>query len=126
MFFAAVRTVRSWPAAVTSYTAVPVMIAMQPKVRVVKSLFGVIFRYRVRPERMLSIQVTKAPADFPFKQQVAGMWTVLYFQPTADGKTTLRIVGLGFADDADSSRMKAFFERGNAYTLNRLQQRFRP
>jgi hypothetical protein len=48
-------TVRSWPANVTSYTAVPVMIAIQPYVRVVTSLFGVIVRYIVRPERMASM-----------------------------------------------------------------------
>ena len=44
-----------WPADVTSYTAVPVMIARQPYVRVFRSLFGVILRYFVRPERMASM-----------------------------------------------------------------------
>src|SRR6266478_4560066 len=48
-------TVRSWPPAVTSYTAVPVMIAMQPYVRVFTSAFGVILRYFVRPERIASM-----------------------------------------------------------------------
>lgn len=76
------------------------------------------------PERMLSIRVTTAPADFPFKARVGEMWTVVYFQPTPEGKTVLHIVGLGFADDAESEGMKAFFQRGNDYTLAQLQKRF--
>ena len=76
------------------------------------------------PERMLSIRVTTAPANFPFKARVSEMWTVLYFQPTPEGKTLLRIVGLGFGGDAESQKMKAFFKQGNDYTLAQLQKRF--
>ena len=50
--------------------------------------------------------------------------TVLYFQPNPEGKTTLRIVGMGFGKDEESQKMKAFFEQGNAYTLAQLQKRF--
>lgn len=78
------------------------------------------------PERMLSIRVAKAPASFPFKSRVGEMWTVLYFQPTADGKTQLRIVGLGFGSDEESQKMKEFFRQGNAFTLAQLQKRFTP
>lgn len=76
------------------------------------------------PERMLSIQVATSPANFPFKARVGEMWTVLYFQPTPEGKTLLRIVGLGFGGDAESQKMKAFFKQGNDYTLLQLQKRF--
>ena len=76
------------------------------------------------PERMLSIKVTKAPENFPFRSRIGDMWTVLYFQPTPDGKTTLRIVGMGFGKDEESQKMKAFFGQGNAYTLAQLQKRF--
>jgi uncharacterized protein YndB with AHSA1/START domain len=74
------------------------------------------------PERMLSIRVAKAPERFPFKAKVGEMWTVLYFSPTAEGGTKLRIVGLGFGKDEESQRMKEFFEQGNAYTLAQLQK----
>lgn len=77
------------------------------------------------PERMLSIQVSKPPANFPFRAIASQMWTVLYFTPTAQGKTTLRIVGLGFGSDSESQGMKEFFQRGNAYTLEELQKHFR-
>lgn len=76
------------------------------------------------PERMLSIKVAKAPERFPFKTKISDMWTVLYFQATADGRTTLRIVGLGFGADDESQRMKEFFRQGNAFTLTQLQKHF--
>ncbi len=76
------------------------------------------------PERMLSIRVAKAPETFPFKAKIGEMWTVLYFQSTPDGKTLLRIVGLGFGSDQESLKMKEFFKQGNAFTLTQLQKRF--
>jgi hypothetical protein len=76
------------------------------------------------PERMFSIKVTKAPEKFPFNSRIGDMWTVLYFQPTPEGKTAVRIVGMGFGKDKESQMMKAFFEQGNAYTLAQLQKRF--
>jgi uncharacterized protein YndB with AHSA1/START domain len=76
------------------------------------------------PERMLSIKVAKAPEKFPFKTKISDMWTVLYFQPTVDGKTLLRIVGMGFGADEESQKMKDFFIQGNAYTLAQLQKHF--
>jgi hypothetical protein len=76
------------------------------------------------PKRMLSIKVSKAPDNFPFKAKIGDMWTVLYFQPTPDGKTVLRIVGLGFGTDEESQKMKEFFRQGNDFTLTQLQKRF--
>jgi uncharacterized protein YndB with AHSA1/START domain len=76
------------------------------------------------PERMLSIKVAKAPEKFPFRAKISDMWTVLYFQPTLDGKTLLRIVGMGFGTDEESQRMKEFFRQGNAFTLTQLQKHF--
>lgn len=76
------------------------------------------------PERMLAIKVAKTPERFPFKTKISDMWTVLYFQATADGLTTLRIVGLGFGADDESQRMKEFFRQGNAFTLTQLQKHF--
>lgn len=78
------------------------------------------------PERMLSIKVSKAPDNFPFKAKIGDMWTVLYFQPTPDGKTLLRIVGMGFGTDEESQKMKEFFRQGNDFTLTQLQKRFQP
>lgn len=76
------------------------------------------------PQRMLSIRVSKAPDNFPFAARVPEMWTVLYFDPVSADRTRLRIVGLGFTEDAESQKMKGFFQKGNDYTLSMLQKRF--
>lgn len=76
------------------------------------------------PERMLSIKVSRAPEGFPFPMAIQGMWTVLYFEPLAADRTHVRVVSLGFTGDEESQRMRAFFDRGNALTLQQLQRRF--
>jgi hypothetical protein len=54
------------------------------------------------------------------------MWTVIYFEAVSPQTTRVRIVGLGFGDDEESLKMRAFFDRGNAFTLKKLQERFAP
>jgi len=78
------------------------------------------------PERMLSMRVTKTPAGFPFPNAVMRMWTVIYLEPAGPSATRVRFVGLGFGGDEESVKMRAFFDRGNAYTLKKLQERFAP
>ncbi len=78
------------------------------------------------PERMLSIRVSKTPEGFPFPNAIKSMWTVVYFEATGPQTTRVRIVSLGFGDDEESKKMRAFFDRGNAYTLRKLQERFAP
>lgn len=76
------------------------------------------------PQRMLSIKVTKIPEKFPFARAVQDMWTVMYFEPKGESQTKVRIVGLGFGPDEESQRMRAFFERGNADTIEQLRKKF--
>lgn len=76
------------------------------------------------PERMISIRVTKVPEGFPFPNAVLSMWTVIYFEAASPQTTRVRFVGLGFGSDEESVKMRAFFDRGNAYTLKKLQERF--
>ncbi len=76
------------------------------------------------PGRMLSIQVSKTPDNFPFTDAIQHMWTVVYFEPLGRNRTRVRVVGLGFRPDAESQRMRAFFDRGNAVTLQQLQRHF--
>jgi uncharacterized protein YndB with AHSA1/START domain len=76
------------------------------------------------PKRMLSLKVSKAPDGFPFPNAVKNMWTVIYFEANSPMTTRVRIVGLGFGDDEESKKMRAFFDRGNAITLKKLQEKF--
>ena len=78
------------------------------------------------PERMLSMRVTKVPEGFPFPNAVVSMWTVIYLEAAGPRATRARFVGLGFGADKESAKMRAFFDRGNAYTLKKLQERFAP
>jgi uncharacterized protein YndB with AHSA1/START domain len=72
------------------------------------------------PLRMLSMRVSKAPVDFPFPNAIYAMWTVLYFDAVSPTHTRVRVVANGFGSDDESQRMRAFFNRGNASTLEQL------
>lgn len=76
------------------------------------------------PLRMLSIKATKPPADFPFKGSLDAMWSVIYFETAGPQLTRLRIVGMGYDESAESQKLRDFFERGNALTLKKLQEKF--
>lgn len=76
------------------------------------------------PGRMLSIQVSKAPVKFPFPNAINRMWTVLYLEASEPTRTHVRVVGLGFGPDEESQKMRAFFEKGNAVTVDQLRRRF--
>lgn len=76
------------------------------------------------PGRMLSFRVTSPPADFHFLDAIKEMWTVIYLEATGPDTTLVRIVGLGIGANEESEKMRAFFDRGNAWTLQKLRERF--
>jgi uncharacterized protein YndB with AHSA1/START domain len=76
------------------------------------------------PRRMLAIQVLNPPEKFPFKTAIKKVWTVIYFEDDGPSLTSLRIVGNGYSDDEESLKLRSFFEKGNAYTLQKLQEKF--
>ena len=75
------------------------------------------------PGRMLSIRVSKPPADFPFSATIRQMWTVVYFDEVDSGQTSVRVVSMGFTDASESQAMRAFFDQGNAVTIRQMQER---
>lgn len=75
------------------------------------------------PYEMISIRVSRAPADFPFPSAIFEMWTVIYFKADGPAKTGVRIVANGFSEDEESQAMRAFFDQGNAITLQQMQER---
>jgi uncharacterized protein YndB with AHSA1/START domain len=76
------------------------------------------------PKKMLTIQVGKPPEKFPFKEAVKNVWHVMYFDKAGEGRTRLRIVGVGYSADEASKKLRGFFEKGNSYTLKKLQEHF--
>ena len=76
------------------------------------------------PQRMLTLRVHRAPEGFPFPGTVGQMWTVVYFAPEGPAATRVRTVSLGFTAETESQAMRRFFDRGNAYTLRKLQEHF--
>jgi uncharacterized protein YndB with AHSA1/START domain len=73
------------------------------------------------PKRMLTIRVGQPPESFPFKEALKNVWHVLYFEEAGPNRTRLRIVGLGYSAEEESKKLRTFFEKGNAYTLKKLQ-----
>jgi uncharacterized protein YndB with AHSA1/START domain len=76
------------------------------------------------PQRMLSFKVSKPPARFPFKTAIQQVWTVLRFESVDNAHTRLTCTMLGYGDDDESQRMRAFFERGNQCVLDKVRERF--
>jgi uncharacterized protein YndB with AHSA1/START domain len=76
------------------------------------------------PKRMLAMQVTKPPETLPFKNAIQKVWTVIHFEELGTSRTRLRVVGVGYGEDDESSKLREFFKKGNAYTLKKLQERF--
>ena len=87
-----------------------------------KAIENAILSYE--PLRMLSFKVTKAPEAFPFPNAIKNMWTVVYFMPEGDKATRVREITMGFGSDDESRKMREFFNRANAFTLEKLQKRF--
>lgn len=75
------------------------------------------------PERMLSIQVAQAPPGFPHADTAVRLWTVIEFEPAGAGATRVRVSMLGYGRSEADDVLYRFFDRGNAYTLQKLAQR---
>jgi uncharacterized protein YndB with AHSA1/START domain len=78
------------------------------------------------PERMLAIRIKQPPAGFPYKDAVAGTWTVIYMNPAGDNMTQVRIIGLGYSDTPQSQAMRKYFAEGNRWTLDHIAKRYWP
>ncbi|HEY0867124.1 MAG TPA: SRPBCC domain-containing protein [Fimbriimonas sp.] len=76
------------------------------------------------PERMFAIRIKKVPERFPFKSAFRDMWTVVYLDPVGTDRTKVTVRGMGFKDDEESKKMRAFFEAGNKYELDVLVKHF--
>ena len=75
------------------------------------------------PQRMIAWHITKPPKGFPFMTAFKTTWTVATFSDLGNGKSHLRMAGLGYTADEESQKMRAFFQQGNAYVLDILKKK---
>lgn len=76
------------------------------------------------PQRMLSIKATKPPAGFPFPAAIKDMWSVIYFEPVGADRTRVTVVGMGYGDSEEHAKLREFFDKGNAHTIEQLRKKF--
>ncbi len=76
------------------------------------------------PERVFAIRIKAPPKGFPFKEAWKGTWSVVTMTDLGDGRTHVRISGLGYDASEESQKMRAFFRDGNGYTLKVLQSQY--
>lgn len=77
------------------------------------------------PMRMLAIRIHKPPQSFPFSEATwKQTWSVTTLTPLDAARTHVRIAGLGYTDGEESSKMRKFFEAGNAWVIKYLQHEF--
>jgi hypothetical protein len=68
--------------------------------------------------------VVPAPPDVPHPELLAGLFSVLEITPHGEGESRVAVSGVGYTDSPGHLELRAFFERGNAWTLQRLIERF--
>ena len=75
------------------------------------------------PGHMLTIKVGNPPAQFPYKEAIKNVSTVIYLEEMGAKQTCVRLVGIGYGVDEESQKLRGFFDKGNSYTLQKLQEK---
>lgn len=76
------------------------------------------------PGRMITLQTVKAPRGFAHAEEFYRTVTVLEFDPAPDGGTRVTLSGVGFERTPAFDDLYEKFAVGNAYTLEKLRERF--
>lgn len=79
------------------------------------------------PPRILSLRIHRPPKGFPFSESTwKRTWSVVTLTDLGDGRTHVRLAGMGYTDDDESRKMREFFEKENAWVMQHLQRQFDP
>jgi len=78
------------------------------------------------PERMLALRVKQPPPGFPHPHAVAGTWSVIYFSAAGENMTQVRIVGLGYDENAASQATRRFFAERHRRMLDHVAKAYWP
>lgn len=76
------------------------------------------------PGRMIAFQAERAPPGFPHPEQLQGLFSVLEVVSQGQGASRVSVSGVGYTDSPAHLELRDFFEQGNAWTLERLVERF--
>ncbi|MFN0056098.1 MAG: SRPBCC domain-containing protein [Planctomycetales bacterium] len=77
------------------------------------------------PERMMAFRIHRPPKGLPFAEATwKPTWSVATFSDLGDGRTHLRLVGMGYPATEEGKKMRNFFDQGNSYTLAFLKKQF--
>lgn len=76
------------------------------------------------PQRLLAFRTIKAPAGFPHFETYSKVTSTFMLEPAGRGRTRVRLMGSGYADDEAGRRLLGFFKAGNAKSLEWLRTRF--
>ncbi len=49
---------------------------------------------------------------------------MIYLEDIGPKQTRVRLVGKGYGADEESQKLRNFFDKGNSYTLQKLQEKF--
>jgi uncharacterized protein YndB with AHSA1/START domain len=75
------------------------------------------------PKTLLVIQIANAPPGFSHGDEARELTTVMAVEPVDATHARLRVSMLGFRDGGAFDALFAFFDRGNAWTLQKLNER---
>ena len=77
------------------------------------------------PQRVMSFRIYKPPKGFPFSEATwKSTWSLVSLTDLGDGRTHVRLAGMGYTDAEESQKMRRFFEDGNAWVIRHLQQQY--
>lgn len=74
------------------------------------------------PGHAFAFHISKPPKGFPFMQAYKSVWSVATMTPTAGGGTRLRLAMHGYTNDEESQKMRAFFQQGNQWVMDKLKK----
>jgi len=77
----------------------------------------------ILPEHMIVLQIDQAPPGFPHAEAARELITQIDVERLSASETRVRVVMSGFGEGAAFDALLAFFERGNAFTLETLARR---
>jgi len=74
------------------------------------------------PGRLIAFKAVKAPEGFPYADLLEKVSSVFELEEIDATHTRIRLTGSGYGDASKDTKMMAFFEEGNRWSLDHLVQ----